>query len=756
MENTAIKNICRGVNKNSVDMDQFFYLPQGSFDYKGHLDHWIRFIEDYQIMNPELWKTFVALFRTTKDDVYHAWRIEYWGKMMRGASFVYQYTQNPELYKLMTETVEDLLTTQDELGRITTYSLEQEFHGWDLWGRKYVLLGLQYFLEVCKDKDLEKRVIDSMCRQTDYIMTKIGDPAEGKTDITVATNNWQGLNSVSILEPIVRLYTMTGEQRYFDFATYIVGTGGASGFNLFELAYEGKLFPYQYPVVKGYEMMSCFEGLMEYYRITKNEKYKIAAVNFAKRVMESDVTIIGCSGCTHELFDFSRSRQTTTEWTTIMQETCVTVTWMKFCSQVMRLTGEAWLAGTIETAIYNALIGAINSEKITENNGLPFDSYAPLLLAARGRKIGGEQTITDDGYRYGCCAAIGAAGMGLIPMVSCMLARDGIVMNMYIPGTIKAYAPSGAPVGITVDTKYPVEGEIKITVDAPATESFKMYIRIPEWSTDEKTSLTANGKVICTESGEYAIIEGVSGKYEILLTLDMRAQVIKPFEIDADKNSRYHVALRRGPIVMARDKRLGEDLEKPVDILYGKDGYVELTPKKTAKFDTLVEYSVPTSDGEITVIDFASAGKTWDEDSIMTVWMPTKKYWDTDITKPVILYNSQHGPFVVAQMDTDEPITVYRNKTDDVSAYYVTITEKNGKHKLSCNGKYLTVKNGEVIMAPECDCECQEWKMERIVQNRFRIYHPASGKYLYPTHIDGARLALYDFTTNEMIQFKIL
>ena len=248
---------------------------------------------------------FAEQFKSNVDDPTHAWRIEYWGKMMRGASFTYAYTLDEELYGIMVDTVNDLLSTQDELGRITTYSIEQEFNGWDMWGRKYVLLGLQYFLDVCKeeDKELKERVITAMCRSLDYIISKVGPEEEGKRPITRTSKIWEGLNSCSILEPIVRLYKLTGEKKYFEFAEYIISTGFIQSANLIELAYEDKLSPHEYPVVKAYEMMSCFEGLLQFYYITGIEKYRTAIFNFAKRIIDCELSIIGCSGCTHELFD---------------------------------------------------------------------------------------------------------------------------------------------------------------------------------------------------------------------------------------------------------------------------------------------------------------------------------------------------------------------------------------------------------------------------------------------------------------------
>ena len=281
--------------------------------YQGFMHKAFDFVEESQLFRTDLWKRFVQQFKEDAD-YEGGWRGEYWGKMMRGACFVYSYSRNPQLYQVLTDTVLDMMSAQDELGRISSYAVHHEFDAWDIWSRKYVLLGMQYFLEICKDDELAERIIDSMCRQVDYIMTKIGEPEEGKLLITKATRHWRGLNSASLLEPIVRLYSLTKEQKYFDFATYIVNCGGTDVVNIFDLAYEDKFYPYQYPVTKAYEMTSCFEGLLEYYRITGIKKFKTSIINFANKILESDFTIIGCCGCTHELFDHSTVRQANTNY----------------------------------------------------------------------------------------------------------------------------------------------------------------------------------------------------------------------------------------------------------------------------------------------------------------------------------------------------------------------------------------------------------------------------------------------------------
>jgi DUF1680 family protein len=200
--------------------DRLFADYENAYKYDGLVDDAFRFVLDRQLMRVDLWARFVQQFREGADcDA--GWRGEYWGKMMRGACFVYSYTKSPELYKILSDTVIDLLGTEDENGRISSYPISHEFDGWDLWGRKYVLLGMQYFIEICDDDALKHKIIQSMCNQVDYLIEKIGNE-EGKRKITSCTRHWRGLNSSSILEPIARLYSLTGNQKYFDFAKYIV------------------------------------------------------------------------------------------------------------------------------------------------------------------------------------------------------------------------------------------------------------------------------------------------------------------------------------------------------------------------------------------------------------------------------------------------------------------------------------------------------------------------------------------------------
>ena len=630
--------------------DTFFIDRNNQYTYEGIMKEAFAFVEKEQLLRPELWARFADQFRDDAD-FENGWRGEYWGKMMRGACFVYSATRNDQLYQCLAETVEDMLQKADETGRISSYGKSHEFNGWDIWCRKYVLLGMQYFLEICKDEERREKLIASMRGQMDYIMENIGD---GKIPICAASNNWRGLNSCSILEPVVRLYSLTKEQRYLDFASYIVNIGGTSVANLFELAIQDGLYPYQYPITKAYEMMSCFEGLIEYYRVTGIEKYKTAVINFANKILESDFTVIGSSGCTHELFDHSTVRQANTTNGATAQETCVTVTLMKFLHQVLLLTGDSKYADAIETSLYNGYLGAFNTEKVIEPTirkeypdshmePLPFDSYSPLTSGTRGNGVGGLRLMRDNHY-YGCCAAIGSAGIGLVPYMQMHTTHDGVALHLFIAGTIKGTTPEGKAFTLVTQTDYPKSGSIKIKLQMEESEHFEIKIRNPKWS--KTTKITVNQTPVAASDGYVIIQRTWNSEDEIAIELDMRTQAIFPTPYGSDvlmnqviwhENyivptfdredplAKHHIALRRGPLMLAQDARLGYSTDEPVEICVDESGFVDVHPCEDEVYPHIVAVNVPLKDGSfMPVTDYASAGKLWTEESKMAVWMLTK------------------------------------------------------------------------------------------------------------------------------------
>ena len=85
-ENTA--------NYPRLDKDTFFADYSNSYEYCGIIRNAFSFVEEHQLLDAALWRRFVEQFRHDADGADAGWRGEYWGKMMRGACFVYSTTKN--------------------------------------------------------------------------------------------------------------------------------------------------------------------------------------------------------------------------------------------------------------------------------------------------------------------------------------------------------------------------------------------------------------------------------------------------------------------------------------------------------------------------------------------------------------------------------------------------------------------------------------------------------------------------------------
>jgi hypothetical protein len=338
-----------------------------------------------------------------------------------------------------------------------------------------------------------------------------------------------------------------------------------------------------------------------------------------------------------------------------MQETCVTVTLMKFFYRVYLLTGDTKYVDAFEISFFNAYLGAVNTEKVVEPTTLtdhpdwiaeplPFDSYSPLTAGTRGRKIGGLKVMSDMHY-YGCCACIGSAGIGIVPKLQ-LCESDGVIaMNLFINGTVKAFTPAGKPFDIITDTEYPRKGDVRISLKLTDRERFKLAFRIPSWS--KNTVLKVNGACENANSGEYAIIDRQWSDGDLIeLCLDMRTEAIYPISYGSqvlmneivweadhmiptfdreDPIAKNHIALRRGPLMLAQENRLGYSVDDPIDILVNEDGSVStIAFDKKTPYPCIIALEVPTDKGNMLLTDYASAGKLWTDESKMAVWMLTK------------------------------------------------------------------------------------------------------------------------------------
>jgi hypothetical protein len=249
-----------------------------------------------------------------------------------------------------------------------------------------------------------------------------------------------------------------------------------------------------------------------------------------------------------------------------------------------------------------------------------------------------------DGHYYGCCACIGAAGIGLVAKTQLLISERGVVMNHYIDGITNITLQNGAKIGIKTETEYPICGKVKMTLSLDEKTKFTLSLRNPAWS--EHTEILVNRVPYDVNEGYVNIEREFSDGDTVEISFDMNTKLIRPVPYGEqilmneviwganyvvptfdreDPLAKHHIAVQRGPLMLAQDEVLGYDLDTPIDLAVNLDDTVEVQLTENNLFDNLISVKAKTVDGgEIHLVDYASAGKSWNNGKRIAVWLLIK------------------------------------------------------------------------------------------------------------------------------------
>lgn len=588
-----------------------FLLPANSEILKGYVGVQLSKVYDNGVCMQDVDRLVSPFLKRTET---HLWQGEFWGKWMCSAVIAYQYKPSRALMNMMREAVDKLVATQTADGYIGNYAPEAHLKEWDIWGRKYCMLGLLNYYGLTKDK----KALIAAEKEADYLMGEL----KNKNVSIASLGNHRGMAASSILKPFCYLYSFTGKKQYLVFAENIVKdwetADGPQLLSKAEVAV-GQRFPkpdandwYNWKQgQKAYEMMACYEGLAELYRLTGNTQYLTAVKNTWQSIMDTEINVTG-SGSAMEAWFGGKAIQ----YAPIKhyQETCVTATWIKLSRQLLLLTGDSKYADAIEQTFYNALMGAMRK------NGASWAKYTPLS----GQRLPGSQQCN---MGLNCCEASGPRGLFAIPDITVMQNKRGATICFYIPGEYHITSPRGQKVTLTQEGNYEKQGEIQTSLKIPRDEEMTLSFRIPAWSTSTDVRVK-NDIVKGVRCGEFL---NITRKWKdgdvVSLKFDMQPRVSRIGSIPE------YVAICRGPIVLARDSRLaGPDLEAVVTPCFNKEGKLELIPVAIdnpeigmvfkGKFMPESYKEEGDSPVDVELCDYASAGNASASLPFFKVWMP--------------------------------------------------------------------------------------------------------------------------------------
>ena len=584
------------------------------------------------------------------------WQTEFWGKYMHSAMPYLAYTGSAKLKASVDRGIERMLSSQEPNGYIGNYPDELRCgEGWDVWGMKYTMMGLLHYYDGCTvegasegDRAKGEKALAAARRVCEYVIDQIGPNGKRGRELW-QTGNWSGYASSSILEPVMWLYKRTKDQKYLDFATSLVKgmTEAESGPRLLDLALKGISvadrngygnkaethggYVMKHNRWKSYEMMSCYQGMVEYYEVTGRKDLLEAAIKTGEDIIKEEINLAGGCACSEAWFHGARKQHLPY---VRLQETCVTTTWMRFCEKLLDITNDPKWADQLERTFYNAYLGAMKAD------GAEFAGYTPLT----GNRYHGQHHC----YMHtDCCTANGPRGFLCFLKELFRTKGNEVVFNFYASALVKGELENGKKVAFDMYSLYPRGTFARLVSHTQGVGKVPVKFRIPAWA-GAGTTVKLNGKSLGNvKAGTYYTIdhEWILGDVvEVAFDMPVVAHTITagPVSVpgafdgkDAKPSAKPHyVAFTRGPVLLARDNRLDKG-DQTTPFRGGiKDGMVMsgFSAIRSPSDDIWMAFNAVLNVGShsenpegrypeaVTFCDYASAGNTWNRDNYYRTW----------------------------------------------------------------------------------------------------------------------------------------
>ena len=256
------------------------------------------------------------------------------------------------------------------------------------------------------------------------------------------------------------------------------------------------------------------------------------------------------------------------------QETCASAGMVLWNHRMFKLTGDGSYVDVMEQSLYNAVLAGVSLQ------GDSFCYATPLACDPKFER--------QPWFEVPCCPTTAARFFPSIGRYVYGRSADAVWVNLYIGGQARIALENGPEVTLRQATRYPWDGQVKIEVTVTRPAEFQLNVRVPGWA--PATRLAVNGKAInASVSNGYAHIrrEWSTGN---VVELEIPLQIEK---LEANPNvlqSRGMIALRRGPLIYC--------LEQPDNTADLNRISLPVDSKLTSQFDSSLFGGVVVITGE--------------------------------------------------------------------------------------------------------------------------------------------------------------
>ncbi len=387
------------------------------------------------------------------------------------------------------------------------------------------------------------RLLGVARRVADHIDTVFGpgkrDGAPGHPEIELA---------------LVELYRETGEGRYLDLARFFVDQRGRGTMRGDRRHYGPEYHQDRVPVrdadiVEGHAVRQLYltAGVTDLYLETGED-----ALLDAMRRLWHDMTahkthIIGGYGARFTGESFGQPYELPSD--RCYCETCAAIAAMMWNWRMLLATGDARYADLLERSLYNGFLSGVSLD------GSRFFYVNPLQSRGGVERPGW--------YSCACCPPNVMRQIAMIGHYAASTSDDGVQLHQYLSTELVAPTSDGASRILRVETRYPWEGHVRVTVVETDGDEWALALRIPAWASG--AWLAVGGERVDTPAvpGSYATVTRPWRAGDVVdLHLPLAPRLTEPHpRVDAIRGS---VCIERGPLVYCLEQA---DLPDGVDML---------------------------------------------------------------------------------------------------------------------------------------------------------------------------------------------
>ena len=446
---------------------------------------------------------------------------------------------DPELEKKADEWIDKFAAAQQPDGYINTFytltGLDKRWTNMDkhemYCAGHMIEAGVAYYQATGK-----RKLLDVCIRMTDHMMSQFGP---GK-------RHWvPGHEEIELA--LVKLYQTTQEQKYLDFAYWLLEERGHGHGTMGD---EGKWNPVYYqdivPVrqltdISGHAVrcMYLYCGMADVAALKNDTGYIAAMDRLWDDVVHRNMYITGGIGSSRDNEGFTEDYDLPN--LDAYCETCASVGMVLWNQRMNQLTGDSKYIDVLERSLYNGALAGISL------GGDRFFYVNPLESKGDHHR--------QEWYGCACCPSQLSRFLPSIGNYIYASSDDALWVNLYI-GNTGQIRIGETDILLTQETDYPWDGSVKLTISTSQPLEKEIRLRIPDWC--KTYDLSINGKRINVpkEKG-YAVIKDWKSQDVIALDMDMPVEIVA-----ADPHVKENFdkrAIQRGPLVYCM-----EEIDNPV------------------------------------------------------------------------------------------------------------------------------------------------------------------------------------------------